>query len=330
MLQVERLSFRGGRSYCSGRPATSRCMGVPTTRAPHLWPYVTTPGSVAAEVILELERWGVGERESIVGTVGDIAGRLTSTDIIPEELRISLYIRGLDQVECLRHPTWLSFARWPLKHAWHVELLHGTRTVTDDVHGSGPRRGALSQQHRSWGSRTCVCTPGRSYDTMCLVGLNFERNAVLVQCVDGVSSSPTRASVSVGCVRCSHHTRAMHSLMSSRDSTVSDLQAPVGTTEGGARTVLGVAGRHRASALVLVVISLITFSARAAEFLNNWRGFPRPDITSCPVACLYQGTPSTGCSSCAISTGCELLSEATLERRTLRTDQCACMSSPAW
>ena len=47
---------------------------------------------------------------------------------------------------------------------------------------------------------------------------------------------------------------------------MSDLQAPVGTTEGGARTVLGVAGRHLVSALVtLFVISLITFFATSLK-----------------------------------------------------------------
>lgn len=171
-------------------------------------------GVVAAEVILELERRALASAKSIVGTVGEIACRPNVINIIPEELRLSLDIRGLDQRECLRATSDIAeFARAAAEargmSSSYTERGRSPTTFMDPglVAALESAASELGQSHMRMHS-------GAAHDTMCLAG-QIPSAMLFVQCVDGVSHSPLEeASPSDASAAAHIMLWAMHSLMS--------------------------------------------------------------------------------------------------------------------
>ncbi len=147
------------------------------------------PGLPVAESILELERLARAAGQGTVGTVGEIEVHPSLINAIPERIRFSLDIRGVDE-EAYR-----GVAR---DIAAFAEQAAGRRGMTTEVRERQTlaptpldRRivSALEEAARSTGEPTMLMPSGAAHDTMCVAD-HVPSAMVFVPCRDGISHSP--------------------------------------------------------------------------------------------------------------------------------------------
>jgi hydantoinase/carbamoylase family amidase len=147
------------------------------------------PGLVAAECILELERLARAAGKGTVGTVGEIEVHPSLINAIPERIRFSLDIRGIDE-----------------------EAFHGVARDIAAFAGEAAARRGMTAEYRE--RQTLPATPlderivgalenaaqvtgepymlmpsGAAHDTMCVAD-HVPSAMVFVPCKDGISHSP--------------------------------------------------------------------------------------------------------------------------------------------
>ena len=148
------------------------------------------PGLPLADSILELERLVRAAGKGTVGTIGEIEVHPSLINVIPERVRFSLDIRGVDE------EVYGGVAR---DIATFVQ--HAAKQRADDGRGarapdpradaaSTPRIvAALEEAARSTGEPFMLMASGAAHDTMCVAD-HVPCAMVFVPCRDGVSHSP--------------------------------------------------------------------------------------------------------------------------------------------
>jgi allantoate deiminase len=147
------------------------------------------PGPVAAECILELERIARAAGKGTVGTVGEIEVHPSLINAIPERIRFSLDIRGVDED---------GFRGVAREIAAFAEEAATRRGMTADYRQRQTLPatplderivGALDAAARSMGEPYMLMPSGAAHDTMCVAD-RVPSAMVFVPCKDGISHSP--------------------------------------------------------------------------------------------------------------------------------------------
>jgi hydantoinase/carbamoylase family amidase len=147
------------------------------------------PGPVVAECILELERLARAAGNGTVGTVGEIEVHPSLINAIPERVRMSLDVRGVDE------PSFQGVARdiaafaeaRGAERGLRVEYRERQRlpaTPLDDR-----IVGALTAAAAGTGEPHMQMPSGAAHDTMCVAD-RVPSAMVFVPCKDGISHSP--------------------------------------------------------------------------------------------------------------------------------------------
>jgi hydantoinase/carbamoylase family amidase len=147
------------------------------------------PGTVVAECILELERLAHSAGKGTVGTVGEIEVHPSIINAIPERVRFSLDIRGIDED---------LFRAVAGDIATFAENAAAKRGMTAEYRErqtlpSTPLDerivGALTAAAEGTGEPFMVMHSGAAHDTMCVAD-HVPCAMVFVPCKDGISHSP--------------------------------------------------------------------------------------------------------------------------------------------
>ena len=147
------------------------------------------PGLPAAESILQLERLARAAGNSTVGTVGEIEVHPSLINVIPERIRFSLDIRGVDEK---------GYGGVARDIAEFVQQAAEARGMTAEVHERqtlAPTTldagivAALENAARSTGKPFKLMPSGAAHDTMCVAD-HVPSAMVFVPCRDGISHSP--------------------------------------------------------------------------------------------------------------------------------------------
>ena len=147
------------------------------------------PGLPLAEAIIELERLARVAGNSTVGTVGEIEVHPSLINAIPERIRFSLDIRGVDQA------LYSGVAR---DIGAFVQAAAHARGMTADVNERQTLAptpldtrivAALEGAARATGEPFMMMPSGAAHDTMCVAD-HVPSAMVFVPCVDGISHSP--------------------------------------------------------------------------------------------------------------------------------------------
>ena len=147
------------------------------------------PGLPLAEAIIELERLARVAGNSTVGTVGEIEVHPSLINAIPERIRFSLDIRGVDQA------LYGGVAR---DIGAFVQAAAQERGMTADVNERQTLAptpldtrivAALEGAARATGEPFMMMPSGAAHDTMCVAD-HVPSAMVFVPCVDGISHSP--------------------------------------------------------------------------------------------------------------------------------------------
>jgi len=147
------------------------------------------PGLPVAESILELERLARAAGNNTVGTVGEIEVHPSLINVIPERIRFSLDIRGVDEE---------SYGGVARDIAGFVQHAAEARGMTAEVHERqtlAPTTldagivAALENAARSTGKPFKLMPSGAAHDTMCVAD-HVPSAMVFVPCRDGISHSP--------------------------------------------------------------------------------------------------------------------------------------------
>jgi len=147
------------------------------------------PGTVVAECILELERLAKAAGNGTVGTVGEIEVHPSLINAIPERIRCSLDIRGIDE-ELFR-----GVARDVAAFAQEAARKRGMtaeyreRQTLPSTPLDERIVGALTEAAETTGEPFMVMHSGAAHDTMCVAD-HVPCAMVFVPCKDGVSHSP--------------------------------------------------------------------------------------------------------------------------------------------
>jgi allantoate deiminase len=147
------------------------------------------PGTVVAECILELERLARAAGKGTVGTVGEIEVHPSLINAIPERIRFSLDIRGIDE------PLFRAVAQDIAAFAASAADKRGM-TAEYRVRQTLPSTplderivGALKTAAEATGEPFMVMHSGAAHDTMCVADY-VPCAMVFVPCKDGISHSP--------------------------------------------------------------------------------------------------------------------------------------------
>jgi len=147
------------------------------------------PGPVVAESILELERMARAAGKGTVGTVGEIEVHPSLINAIPERIRFSLDVRGVDED---------AFRGVARDIAAFAEEAAAKRGLTAEHHQrqtlpATPLDGriveALEGAARVTGEPYMLMPSGAAHDTMCVAD-HVPSAMVFVPCKDGISHSP--------------------------------------------------------------------------------------------------------------------------------------------
>jgi hydantoinase/carbamoylase family amidase len=147
------------------------------------------PGTVVAECILELERLAHSAGKGTVGTVGEIEVRPSIINAIPERIRFSLDIRGIDE------DLFRAVARDIATFAEHAAAKRGMtaeyreRQTLPSTPLDERIVGALTAAAEATNEPFMVMHSGAAHDTMCVAD-HVPCAMVFVPCKDGVSHSP--------------------------------------------------------------------------------------------------------------------------------------------
>jgi allantoate deiminase len=147
------------------------------------------PGPVAAEIVLELERLAKAAGNGTVGTVGEIEVHPGLINAVPERIRCSLDIRGIDE-KLYRGVARdiAAFAEEAARRRGMTAEYRGRQTLAptpldDEIIG------ALTAAAEASGEPFTVMHSGAAHDTMCVAD-HVPCAMVFVPCKDGVSHSP--------------------------------------------------------------------------------------------------------------------------------------------
>jgi allantoate deiminase len=147
------------------------------------------PGTVVAECILELERLARAAGNGTVATVGEIEVHPGLINAIPERIRFSLDIRGIDEA---------LFGGVARDIAAFAEESARERGMTAEYRGRQALpptalddriAGALTAAAEAAGEPFMVMHSGAAHDTMCVAD-HVPCAMVFVPCKDGISHSP--------------------------------------------------------------------------------------------------------------------------------------------
>jgi hydantoinase/carbamoylase family amidase len=147
------------------------------------------PGPVLAESILELERLARAEGNSTVGTVGEIDVHPSLINVIPERIRFSLDIRGVDEA------SYRGVARDIAAFAQEAGARRGMEVEYRERQNLAPTPlderivGALRSAAEATGEPFMLMPSGAAHDTMCVAD-HIPSAMVFVPCKDGISHSP--------------------------------------------------------------------------------------------------------------------------------------------
>jgi hydantoinase/carbamoylase family amidase len=147
------------------------------------------PGPVVAECILELERLARAEGNSTVGTVGEIDVHPSLINVIPERIRFSLDIRGVDEA------SYRGVAREIAAFAKKAGARRGLEVEYRERQNLAPTPlderivGALRSAAEATGEPFMLMPSGAAHDTMCVAD-HIPSAMVFVPCRDGISHSP--------------------------------------------------------------------------------------------------------------------------------------------
>jgi len=147
------------------------------------------PGPVLAESIRELERLARAEGNSTVGTVGEIDVHPSLINVIPERIRFSLDIRGVDEA------SYRGVARDIAAFAKEAGARRGMEVEYRERQNLAPTPlderivGALRAAAEATGEPFMLMPSGAAHDTMCVAD-HIPSAMVFVPCKDGISHSP--------------------------------------------------------------------------------------------------------------------------------------------
>jgi hydantoinase/carbamoylase family amidase len=147
------------------------------------------PGPVLAESILELERLARAAGNSTVGTVGEIEVHPSLINVIPERIRFSLDIRGVDEER------YRSVARDIAAFAQEAGARRGVEVEYRERQNLAPTPlderivRALRTAAEATGEPFMLMPSGAAHDTMCVAD-HIPSAMVFVPCKDGISHSP--------------------------------------------------------------------------------------------------------------------------------------------
>ncbi len=147
------------------------------------------PGLPVAESILELERLARAAGNSTVGTVGEIEVHPSLINAIPERIRFSLDIRGVDE------EAYGGVARELAGFVQHAAEARGMTAAVHERQTLAPTKldarivAALENAARSTGEPFMLMPSGAAHDTMCVAD-HVPSAMVFVPCRDGISHSP--------------------------------------------------------------------------------------------------------------------------------------------
>ncbi len=147
------------------------------------------PGLPAAESILELERLARAAGKGTVGTVGEIEVHPSLINAIPERIRFSLDVRGVDED---------AFSGVARDIAAFAQAAAERRGMTAEVRQrqtlpatplDGRIVAALEEAAKATGEPFMLMPSGAAHDTMCVAD-HVPSAMVFVPCKDGISHSP--------------------------------------------------------------------------------------------------------------------------------------------
>jgi allantoate deiminase len=147
------------------------------------------PGPPVADAILELERLARAAGNSTVGTVGEIEVHPSLINAIPERIRFSLDIRGIDE------EAYGGIARELAAFVRHAAEARGMTAEVRERQTLAPTPldtrivAALEEAARSTGEPFRLMPSGAAHDTMCVAD-RVPSAMVFVPCRDGISHSP--------------------------------------------------------------------------------------------------------------------------------------------
>jgi allantoate deiminase len=147
------------------------------------------PGPVAAECILELERLARAAGKGTVGTVGEIEVHPSLINAIPERIRFSLDVRGVDEDAFRGVARDIgAFAEKAARGRGMTAEYRPRQTLSATPMDDGIVS-ALEEAARSTGEPYMLMPSGAAHDTMCVAD-RVPTAMVFVPCRDGISHSP--------------------------------------------------------------------------------------------------------------------------------------------
>jgi hydantoinase/carbamoylase family amidase len=147
------------------------------------------PGPVVAETILELERLARAAGKGTVGTVGEIEVHPSLINAIPEWIRFSLDVRGVDQDAFRGVAADIAAFAEDAAAKRGLTAEHRQRQTLPATPLDERIVGALEAAARATGEPYVLMPSGAAHDTMC-VAEHVPSAMVFVPCKDGVSHSP--------------------------------------------------------------------------------------------------------------------------------------------
>jgi hydantoinase/carbamoylase family amidase len=147
------------------------------------------PGLVAAECILELERLARSAGKGTVGTVGEIEVHPSLINAIPERIRCSLDIRGVDEDAFKGVAREIAAFAQDAAEKRGMTAEYRERQTLPATPLDGRIVGALEDAARSTGEPYMLMPSGAAHDTMCVAD-RVPSAMVFVPCKDGISHSP--------------------------------------------------------------------------------------------------------------------------------------------
>jgi allantoate deiminase len=147
------------------------------------------PGIVVAECVIELERLARAAGNGTVGTVGEIEVRPSLINAIPERIRFSLDIRGIDDTLFLGVASAIAAFADSAARRRGMTAEYRERQTLSSTPLDERVVGALTAAAEAAGEPFTVMHSGAAHDTMCVAD-RVPSAMVFVPCRDGISHSP--------------------------------------------------------------------------------------------------------------------------------------------
>ena len=147
------------------------------------------PGPVLAECLLELERLARAAGKGTVGTIGEIEVEPSLINVIPERIRFSLDIRGVDEdaFRGVARDLGAFAAKAARRRGMTAEYRERQTLPATPLDGRIVEE--LERAARATGEPFMLMPSGAAHDTMC-VAAHVPSAMVFVPCRDGISHSP--------------------------------------------------------------------------------------------------------------------------------------------